>query len=121
MLFRAYEAPHHPLLTNKHFALRLLSHSAVAGLVVLASLALGMLGYMAFEQMSVVDAFLNAAMILGGMGPVKTLGLSEAGKVFAGCYALYSGLVLIAVMGILLAPVVHRVLHHFHWTGSGGR
>ena len=54
-------------------------------------------------------------LILGGMGPVKTEGLSDAGKLFAGSYALYSGLVFVAVMGIMLAPVVHRLLHRFHW------
>lgn len=71
------------------------------------------------RAMSGVDAFLNASMILGGMGPVKTQGLSEAGKVFAGLYALYSGLVFIAVMGLMLAPVIHRVLHRFHWSERG--
>jgi hypothetical protein len=58
-------------------------------------------------------------MILGGMGPVKT-DLSEAGKLFAGLYALYSGVAFIAVMGLLLAPVVHRVLHRFHWDDAAG-
>lgn len=77
------------------------------------------------RAMSGGDAFLNASMILGGMGPVKTQGLSEAGKVFAGLYALYSGLVFIAAMGLMLAPVIHRVLHRFHWSEGvrteGGR
>jgi hypothetical protein len=77
-----------------------------------------MIGYRQFEQMSWVDAFLNSAMLLGGMGPVKTAGLSEAGKLFAGIYALYAGLAFIAVLSIMLAPVVHRVLHRFHWEGE---
>ena len=80
-----------------------------------ASLLAGMLGYRHYEHMDWVDAFVNAAMLLGGMGPVKTDGLSEAGKLFAGLYALYAGLVFIAVMGIMLTPVVHRMLHRFHW------
>ena len=77
------------------------------------SLLLGMAGYAAFEGMSVVDAYLNASMILGGMGPVATL-QTTAGKIFAATYALYSGVVLIFSTGIILAPVVHRVLHDFH-------
>jgi hypothetical protein len=64
--------------------------------------------------MSVLDAFLNASMILGGMGPVKTEGLSDGGKLFAGIYALYSGVVFIAVMSIMLAPFIHRLIHLFH-------
>ena len=61
-------------------------------------------------------------MLLGGMGPVKTDGLTDAGKLFAGLYALYAGLVFIAVMGIVLTPVVHRALHRFHWeTRSGSK
>jgi len=81
----------------------------------LLSLWVGILGYRRYEQMSWSDAFVNAAMILGGMGPVKTEGLSEAGKLFAGLYALYSGVVFIAVMSIMLAPLVHRAMHLFHW------
>ncbi len=60
------------------------------------------------------DAFLNAAMLLGGMGPIQTE-LSESGKVFAGVYALYAGLVVIAVTGLLLAPGVHHLMHNVHW------
>lgn len=75
-----------------------------------------MWGYREFEQMNWLDAFFNSAMLLGGMGPVKTVDMSDAGKLFAGIYALYSGLVLIAVMGVMLVPVVHRILHLFHWS-----
>ena len=76
-----------------------------------------MIGYVEFEDLHWVDAFLNAAMLLGGMGPVH-LPLTEAGKLFAGFYALYAGLVLIVVAAILISPVVHRVLHRFHWEGA---
>jgi len=72
-----------------------------------------MLGYQRYEGMSWVDAFVNAAMILGGMGPVGELHTSD-GKIFAGCYALYCGLILIASISIILAPIVHRFFHHFH-------
>jgi len=72
-----------------------------------------MAGYHYFEGMEWIDAFANASMILSGMGPLNPLQTS-AGKLFAGFYALYSGLALIVAVGILLAPVVHRVLHRFH-------
>ena len=77
------------------------------------SLAAGMCGYHFLEKLPWVDAFLNAAMILGGMGPVDPV-KTGAGKIFAGLYALYSGLALITIAGLLLAPVVHRFLHKFH-------
>jgi hypothetical protein len=76
------------------------------------------MGYEHYEHMPWLDAFLNSAMLLGGMGPVKT-DLSEPGKFFAGVYALYAGLVFIAVMSIILVPVIHRVLHRFHWAEQG--
>ena len=90
-------------------------HACVALFVIAISLFVGMIGYQHYEHMSWLDAFLNSAMLLGGMGPVKTDGLSEPGKLFAGIYALYAGLVFIAVTSIMLAPLVHRVLHCFHW------
>ena len=74
----------------------------------------GMWGYEHYEQLGWRDAFLNSAMLLAGMGPV-TAPRTDAGKLFAGFYALYAGLVFLAVAGLLLAPVIHRVLHRFHW------
>lgn len=81
--------------------------------MVAVALSIGMAGYHFFEDMNWVDAFENAAMILSGMGPVSTL-QSDTGKIFAGCYALFSGLMFITVAGIVLAPVAHRALHKFH-------
>lgn len=81
------------------------------------SLLLGMLGYHAFENLSWLDAFVNAAMLLGGMGPVDTLH-TTAGKIFAGIYALYCGFTVLAVAGIVFAPVIHRALHRFHLEGG---
>ena len=89
-------------------------HSAIAVSVLVISLGIGMWGYQYFEGMGWRDAFVNAAMLLGGMGPVRT-DLSSDGKVFAGLYAMYSGLVVIAVAGLLLAPAVHRLMHRVHW------
>ncbi|HEX2669157.1 MAG TPA: hypothetical protein VHP13_12355 [Gammaproteobacteria bacterium] len=115
-----YEPRHAQPLSRGRFLLRLLRHALLAQLLVLVSLGIGMWGYGRFEGMAWRDAFLNSAMLLGGMGPVKTEGLSDAGKLFAGLYALYAGLVLIVIIGIMLAPVIHRVLHLFHWNEGRG-
>lgn len=89
--------------------------------MILGSLVLGMAGYEYFEALGWRDAFLNAAMLLGGMGPVNPPQTPD-GKVFAGVYALYAGLVFLIVAGILFAPVVHRMMHKFHWDeDSGGK
>lgn len=72
-----------------------------------------MLGYVHFEQLSWLDGFLNAAMILGGMGPIS-IPVTRGGKLFAGMYALYSGLVFLIALGMVLAPVIHRMMHKFH-------
>jgi hypothetical protein len=78
------------------------------------SLLIGMIGYVRLERLSWLDAFLNASMLLGGMGPVHSP-ITPNGKLFAGVYALYSGLVVLAGAGVLVAPVIHRVLHNLHW------
>ena len=93
-------------------------HSGLASSLLLVSLAIGMWGYSYYEHMDWRDAFVNASMLLGGMGPLKT-DLSDNGKVFAGIYALYSGLVVIAIAGLLLAPAVHRLMHKVHWDDRG--
>jgi hypothetical protein len=77
------------------------------------SLGLGILGYHFIARLGWIDSLLNAAMILTGMGPVDTLH-SDAAKIFASAYALFSGVVFITATGILLSPVFHRVLHRFH-------
>jgi len=102
-----------PLLPVPAFYARLARSAAAALLVVAVALGIGMIGYRAFEPMSWVDAFVNAAMILSGMGPVSSL-QSDAGKIFAGCYALFSGLAFITSIGIIFAPAFHRFLHQFH-------
>jgi sterol desaturase/sphingolipid hydroxylase (fatty acid hydroxylase superfamily) len=101
-------------LTRQKFLIRVANHFALAAGLLLGSLLGGMAGYMFFESLAWRDAFLNAAMLLGGMGPVdgpKTNG----GKLFAGSYALYAGFVVLIVAAVLLAPVVHRLMHRFHW------
>ncbi len=96
------------------FLLRLAGHIGIACAVLLVSLGAGMLGYAHFEHLGWRDAFLNAAMLLGGMGPVEAPA-TPRGKLFAGFYALYAGLVFIGAAGIVGAPVFHRLLHQFHW------
>ncbi len=108
-----YESRHQPLASMQRYALRLVLSFLIACLLIGGSLGAGMWGYAHFEGMSWLDAFLNAAMILSGMGPADQL-KTDAGKVFAGCYALYSGLVIVLASGIILAPIVHRILHRFH-------
>ena len=92
----------------------MVGHFAVAAILVALSLFAGMWGYARYEHLPWRDAFLNAAMLLGGMGPVDDP-KTDDGKIFAGFYALYAGLVFLVVAGVLLAPVIHRVLHRFHW------
>ncbi len=108
-----YEAKHHPLAPRPLFIKRLLLHSAAALLLVGLSLAIGMTGYVWFEALDWMDAFLNAAMLLGGMGPVNTPH-TEGGKLFAGLYALYAGLIFLITIGLVFAPAIHRLMHRFH-------
>jgi hypothetical protein len=109
-----YESRKDRPIAGHRFARRLALHAAVAVGVLFGSLLLGMAGYAYFEGLAWRDAFLNAAMLLGGMGPVDKL-RTEGGKLFAGVYALYAGMVFLVVASLILAPVVHRVLHTFHW------
>lgn len=109
-----YEHRDHPLLPRLAFQRRLVRHFFVAFGFIAGSLGVGMAGYAWFEGLGWVDAFLNAAMILGGMGPVDTT-LTAGGKLFAGLYALYSGLAVLVVAGIVFAPILHRLMHRFHW------
>ena len=101
------------VLSRGRFARRLLRHLLMSACIIAISLLIGIFSYEYFEHLDLRDAFLNAAMLLGGMGPVDTT-LSPAGKVFAGFYALYAGLIFVVASGVLLAPVVHRVLHSVH-------
>jgi hypothetical protein len=108
-----YEHRTEPLLTPAQFASRLLRHGGVAALMVGLSVGVGTVGYHVTAGLTWLDALLNAVMILTGMGPVAPLqGVSA--KLFAIAYALYSGVVFLAVTGIMLAPVVHRILHLLH-------
>ncbi|MEA3192341.1 MAG: hypothetical protein QOD26_674 [Betaproteobacteria bacterium] len=113
-----YEHRADQLLPGRLFLRRLSLHAAAALLIVLASTGIGMAGYMYFEHLPWRDAFLNSAMLLGGMGPVDAP-KTDGGKLFAGCYALYAGLVFLITVGVVLAPMLHRLLHRFHWNQKG--
>jgi hypothetical protein len=103
-----------PLIPKAAYHRRLIGAAGLALLLIGVSLLAGMVGYHALEGMPWVDAYLSAAMILSGMGPVGAP-LSTAGKLFAGAYALYSGFVALICVGVLGAPVLHRFLHRFHF------
>lgn len=108
-----YETRCEPLLSRAAFVRRLGGNLLTAAILIALSLLAGMWGYHHFESMPWIDAFLNASMILSGMGPMGELN-TWGGKCFAGWYALYSGLALILVSGLILAPILHRLLHRFH-------
>ena len=108
-LLPEFEHRAQPLIPPRQFILRLAHSGIVALALIVVSLFVGMLGYRILEELSWIDAFLNASMLLGGMGPVNTP-VTSGGKLFAGMYALYCGLAVILVAGIILAPVAHRGL-----------
>jgi hypothetical protein len=108
-----FERRHEPLLPRRQFLLRLARSAAFAGGLIGAGLGIGVLGYHAFAGLGWLDSLVNASMILGGMGPVDPV-RSTAGKWFESAYAIFSGVMFLTSVGVLLAPVAHRALHHFH-------
>jgi hypothetical protein len=119
MPFMRYEHRRQPLISRAEFLRRLANHGAVALAAILGALALGMIGYRLTEGMSWLDAYLNAAMILGGMGPVAAL-RTAAGKAFAATYALFSGVVFLVTAGVMFAPLAHRLMHRLHLGDDAG-
>ena len=110
-----YERHVEPLLPWQRFWRRVTRHGLLGFAIIAGSLLMGTLGYRELEGMPWIDALLNASMILTGMGPVTPLATTAA-KLFAATYALYSGLVFVAVTAILVAPFLHRLLHQLHAT-----
>jgi hypothetical protein len=108
-----WEARRHAVLPLPAFLRRLAFHFLIGCVFIAISLGLGMAGYACFEGMGWTESFLNASMILSGMGPASPL-TTTAGKWFAGAYALYSGIAFLAVTALLYAPLLHRLLHRFH-------
>jgi len=111
-----YEDRDTPPLPRRRFLRRMADHVALAAAIVGVSLLVGMWGYEHYEHLPWRDAFLNTAMLLGGMGPVDPL-RSNGGKLFAGIFALYAGVVFLVVAGLFLVPVIHRIAHLFHFEG----
>ena len=108
-----YEHRSDALLPWQTFARRLAHNGRLAFVLLLASLGIGVLGYRALGHLPWIDSLLNASMILTGMGPVDRMETATA-KLFASFYALFSGVAFLSIMGLLLAPMVHRFLHRFH-------
>ncbi len=108
-----FEHRRQQLLPRRAFLFRLGRFAGAALLLVAVSWLIGILGYRVLEGMSWIDSTLNAAMLLGGMGPVDQLH-TDAGKLFASFYALFSGIVFLVSVGVLIAPILHRLLHQFH-------
>jgi hypothetical protein len=108
-----FERKHEKLASQPVFIRRMVASVLMAGALILVALSIGILGYRYIAGYDWIDALLEASMILGGMGPINSLATTGA-KLFASGYALFSGLVFIAVMGIMLAPVTQRMLHKFH-------
>lgn len=112
-----YEHRGQPPISAAAFRLRMLRHAAMAGLVMTGSLALGTLGYIGLDRLGTLDALLHAALPLSGMGLVDYPS-TPASRLFVSVYALYAGLVYVVASGIVIAPLLHRLLHRFHWTGD---
>ena len=108
-----FEHLHGPLLPRVTFLRRLARNVLLGVVLVAASLGIGMVGYHLIADLGWVDSFLNASMILTGMGPIDPMRTTGA-KLFAGLYALFSGVAFLSVMAIVLAPVAHRIMHRFH-------
>jgi len=109
-----FEHRSQPLISRRAFAQRFARHVLLVLLIASCSLFIGVMGYRFCGGLPWMDALLNASMILGGMGPVNMLH-TNAGKLFASFYALFSGMVILLIMGVLFAPIIHRLLHHFHF------
>ena len=108
-----FETRRQPVVSRRKFIVRMLIAIGLWIVLTLLGLAIGIAGYAGFEGMSFVDAYVNAAMILSGMGPLDEL-KTTAGKIFAGSYAILSGLIIVIATGFVLAPIFHRILHRFH-------
>jgi len=111
--FTRFERRGQPVVSRLKFVVRMFIAIGLWIVLTIVGLAIGVAGYAGFEGMSFVDAYVNAAMILSGMGPIGEL-KTTAGKIFAGSYAIFSGLIIVIASGFVLAPIFHRVLHRFH-------
>ena len=113
-----FERKHEKVVPTSVFAKRMLGAVGLAIGLILPALFIGIAGYHWIDQLDWVDSLLEASMILGGMGPINPPTTTNA-KLFASVYALFSGIIFIALMGLLLTPLVHRLMHKFHVKDSG--
>ena len=111
--WRHFEHRHEKLAPVSLYLQRIAGSLAIAICLIIVALSLGIAGYHYISGFNWIDSLLEASMILGGMGPVKELP-NDTAKLFASIYALFSGVIFIALVGIILSPVAHRVLHEFH-------
>ena len=112
-MFNRFEHRTQPMLSRQAFLRRMFRHGGIALIVVTVSMVIGTAGFHYLAGQETIDAFLNSAMLLGGMGPVGEIQSTE-GKLFASFFALFAGLVFIAVLALLSTPVFHRIIHRFH-------
>lgn len=108
-----FERKTEKVISRKHFVNRQLLFSMYAGFILIVSLSIGVIGYMVTANLHFVDALLNASMILTGMGPVDPMP-DESAKLFASFYAIYSGVAFLSVIGVFIAPIIHRFMHKIH-------
>ena len=114
-----FEPRYEALLPRRKFYHRLARSAAISLTLIVASLVIGMAGYHCFENLGWIDSFANASMILSGMGPLGELKTS-GGKIFAGCYALFSGVAFLTSVGVVFTPIFHRFIHMFHLEADPG-
>lgn len=108
-----FEHKTEPLAGGKVYRARIVKYSFISLFMLIGSLLVGVLGYHFIARLEWIDAFMNAAMILGGMGPVDPLP-DKAAMIFAGCYAIFCGVIFLLSMGVIISPIVHRFYHKFH-------
>ena len=108
-----FEKKNEAIASDKEFRKRLTIFIAIDFVLLVFSLFIGILGYHILGGLGWIDSFLNASMILGGMGPVDNL-TNDSAKIFAGIYALFSGITFLTAFALLSAPIFHRFLHKFH-------
>jgi hypothetical protein len=108
-----FEPRYKPLLPRRKFYHRLARSAGISLTLIVGALIIGMEGYHIFENLGWIDSFANASMILSGMGPLAEL-KTPAGKIFAGCYALFSGVMFLTSVGVVFTPIFHRFIHKFH-------
>lgn len=108
-----YENRKQPLISRSKFVQRMSNNLLVSTAILVVSLGIGVIGFHGLNDSSWIDSLHNASMLLGGMGPVVEM-TSDGAKLFSSIYALFCGVVFITNIGVLLAPLIHRIFHRLH-------